>query len=104
MAEVVQFFPMDVVYKVVEGKAVINLYGKTADSGRIVVLDAFEPYFYVIPRAGADISEKIGKLSVENENGISFVTKTENVIKNFLRNFSKRYHTAKTDAIKRGNQ
>ena len=84
MAERVQFFPLDAVYKVVDGKAVINLYAKTADGKQIAVLDSsFEPYFYVIPK-DTNISEKIEKIKVEYENEANFVTKTEAVNKKFL--------------------
>ncbi|MBI2650775.1 hypothetical protein HYX04_05715, partial [Candidatus Woesearchaeota archaeon] len=85
MAEKVQFFPLDAAYKVVDGKAVINLYGRTSDGRQILILDSsFEPYFYVIPKDGIDISEKLEKIRVENADEISFVTKTEAVIKKFL--------------------
>ncbi len=85
MAEKVQFFPLDATYKVVEGKAVINLYGKAYDGKRICILDRnFEPYFYVIPKDSHNISDKIERIRVENENEPSFVTKTETVSKKFL--------------------
>ena len=85
MAEQVQFFPLDVVYKVVEGKAIINLYAKTTDGKQIAVLDSsFEPYFYVIPKDSINISEKIQKIRVENENESNFVTKIETLNKKFL--------------------
>ena len=77
MAENIQFFPMDATYKVIDGKAVINLYGRAIDGSQICVLDRnFEPYFYVIPRDGANISEKLDNIRIENDNEASFVTKT----------------------------
>ncbi len=85
MAETVQFFPLDAIYKVVDGKAVINLFGRTADGKQICILDAnFEPYFYVIPKDGVDISEKLKELRIQSNNTDSFVTKTETVVKKFL--------------------
>ncbi len=85
MAEKVQFFPLDATYKVQDGKAVINLYGRTLDGRRVTILDGnFEPYFYVIPKDNTGISEKIEKIRIENDNEVSFVTKTEIVIKKFL--------------------
>ena len=85
MPETIQFFPLDAIYKIVDGKAVINLYGKTTDGRQIIILDSnFDPYFYVIPKDGADISEKIKKIRIDNEKGSSYVTKTEIVTKKFL--------------------
>ena len=85
MAEKIQFFPLDANYKVDDGKAVIHLYGRAADGRQIYVLDrSFEPYFYVIPKDGVNISEKLEKIRIENADDVSFVTKTEAVIKKFL--------------------
>ena len=85
MPQKIQFFPLDATYKIVDGKAVINLYGRTNDGRQICVLDTnFKPYFYVIPKDSIDISEKLEKIRIENENGISFVERTETVLKKFL--------------------
>ncbi|MDP3765112.1 MAG: DNA-directed DNA polymerase [Nanoarchaeota archaeon] len=85
MAEKIGFFPLDVTYKVIDGKAVINLYGRTSDGTQICIVDGnFEPYFYVIPKDSINIGEKLDKLRIENENEIFFVTKTETVAKKFL--------------------
>lgn len=85
MAEKIQFFPLDITYKIQDGKAVINLYGRTADGRQICIVDSsFEPYFYVIPKDSANIGEKLEKIRVEHDNEISFVTKTEAVMKKFL--------------------
>ncbi|MBI4738049.1 hypothetical protein HY772_00525 [Candidatus Woesearchaeota archaeon] len=43
------FYPVDVTYKVIEGKARIYIYGKDVSGRQICVIDPnFEPYFYVI--------------------------------------------------------
>lgn len=85
MAEKIQFFPLDATYKVTEGKAAIVLFGKTIDGKQISVIDSnFEPYFYVVPKEGASIIEKLEKIRIENEDGVSFVTKAESIIKKFL--------------------
>ena len=82
MAEKVQFYPLDATYGIVNGKAVISLYGKTLDDKRICILDSsFEPYFYVIPKGGADISEKLEKIRIENNGSISSVSRTEKAIR-----------------------
>ncbi len=85
MAEKIQFFPLDVTYKIIDGKAAVVLYGKTLDGKQISITDSnFEPYFYVIPKDGANIIEKLEKIRIENENDVSFVTKAESIIKKFL--------------------
>ena len=84
MPEKIRFFPLDVTYRIVDGKAVINLYGRAADGRQVCVLDGnFEPYFYVIPK-DISIGAKIEKIRIEHENEICFVTKTESVSKKFL--------------------
>lgn len=85
MPEKIQFFPLDAAYKVQDGKAVINIYGRASDGRQITIIDSnFEPYFYLIPKDSVNISEKLEKIRIENENGVSFVAKTETVIKKFL--------------------
>lgn len=87
MAEKIQFFPLDATYKVIDGKAIINLYGRTPDGKQITILDGnFEPYFYVIPKDSLNISEKLEKIRIKNENEVSYVTKTEVTIKKYLGN------------------
>ena len=85
MSEKIQFFPLDASYKVQDGKAVINLYGRALDGRQLTVLDYnFEPYFYVIAKDGADISGKLEKIRVENENEVSFVARAEKVAEKFF--------------------
>ena len=85
MPETISFFPLDATYKVIEGKAVISLFGRTPDGKQLNVLDSnFEPYFYVIPMQNADLNEKLLKIRIESENEVVFVTKTENAVKKLL--------------------
>jgi len=75
-----QFYLLDISYKVVDGKPVIYLFGKTTDGQQICVLDdSFEPYFYVIPKSGADLKEKLMSISVEKEKESYQVTRVESV-------------------------
>ncbi len=84
MAEKIQFFPIDITYKLVENKAVICLFGRTADGKQICVTDdSFLPYFYVIPKKGVEIDDKISKLKVGEDKEISEVVKTERATKLF---------------------
>ena len=85
MAEKVQFFPLDVTYKVINDKAVIHLYGRTVDGEQICVIDDnFEPYFYVIAKKTQSVLEKLDKLRVERNKEVSIVAKTEVVNKKYL--------------------
>ena len=85
MPEKIRFFPLDIAYKVIDNKPVIHLYGRTENGPQICVLDdSFEPYFYVVAKEGAEIREKLEKLSVTQNNEISYVTKTELVSKEHL--------------------
>ncbi|MBI4143301.1 hypothetical protein HY487_00290, partial [Candidatus Woesearchaeota archaeon] len=85
MPETIQFYPFDVAYKVQDGKAVINLFGKTIEGRQLIVIDGnFEPYFYVIPRDGINIGEKLEKIRIGDENEAYYVTKTEAIIKRFV--------------------
>ncbi|MBU2561923.1 MAG: DNA-directed DNA polymerase [Nanoarchaeota archaeon] len=52
-----QFYPIDLTYKVVRGRAAVYMYGRTKDGKQIGVVDEdFEPYFYVVPKKGVSIS------------------------------------------------
>mgnify|MGYP001580647400 CR=1 FL=1 len=85
MGEKIRFFPLDAVYKIIDGKAVIHLFGRTEDGKQICILDEnFQPYFYVIPKQNANAREKIEKLTVERDNEIYSVTKAEIVEKTYF--------------------
>ncbi|MBW2976449.1 DNA-directed DNA polymerase [Candidatus Woesearchaeota archaeon] len=85
MADKVRFFPLDAMYKVMGDKPVIHLFGRTSDNKQICVLyDTFEPYFYVIPKEGFDISDELKSLEVERNNETSSVTGAETVKKRYL--------------------
>ena len=80
-----QFYPLDIQYKVIKGKPVIYLFGKTSDGQQICVLDdSFEPYFYVIPKQGADIKDKLLSISAEKDNELLHVTRVEFAKMKFL--------------------
>ncbi|MBW2971555.1 DNA-directed DNA polymerase [Candidatus Woesearchaeota archaeon] len=52
-----QFYPVDLTYKVVRGKPAVYIYGRTKDGKHIGVVDEdFEPYFYVVPKKGVSMS------------------------------------------------
>ena len=85
MGEKIRFFPLDAAYKIIDGKAVIHLFGRTEDGRQICILDEnFQPYFYAIPKQNANAKEKIEKLAVERDNETYSVTKAEIVEKTYL--------------------
>lgn len=93
MADKIRFFPLDITYKVIDEKPVIHLFGKTSDNKQICVLyDSFEPYFYVIPKNGFDISEELKNFKITQNNQTYSITKTETV--------KKRYKGRDVNAIK----
>jgi len=87
MAEKIQFFPLDITYKVMDDKPVTHLFGRTVDGKQVLILDdTFEPYFYVIPKKDIDVKEKLEQIAVEREDKTARVTKTEIVNKKYLGN------------------
>ncbi|MBW3002741.1 DNA-directed DNA polymerase [Candidatus Woesearchaeota archaeon] len=88
-----QFYLLDLSYKIVDGKPVIYLFGKTTEGQQICVLDdSFEPYFYVIPKSGADLKEKLLSISVEKDKESYQVTRVEPV--------KMRYFEKEVDALR----
>jgi len=85
MGDKIRFFPLDVMYKVIDEKPIIHLFGKTSDNKQICVLyDSFDPYFYVIPKQGSDIAEQLKNFKIERNNQTYTITKTEPIKKKFL--------------------
>lgn len=85
MGNKIRFFPLDATYKIIDGKVVIHLFGRTEDGKQICILDEnFQPYFYIIPKKGVNLKEKIEKLSVEKDNETFSVVKAETVKKVLL--------------------
>ena len=83
MADKIQFYPVYVSYKIVDGRAVIRLFGRTTDGKQICVLDKnFEPYFWIAPKEGkeADIEKKIKGVKKDD----SEVVRTEIHKKKFM--------------------
>lgn len=54
----VRFYPLEISYKVINGKAVVHLYGKTEEKKHVCVMDdSFEPYFWVVAESDAALSK-----------------------------------------------
>lgn len=85
MQEKIQFFPISIGYKVIDDHPVIHIYGKAIDGRHVLVLDyTFLPYFYVIPKKGADIREKLLKLELSQDGRVSRVLKAESMQKKLI--------------------
>ena len=87
-AEKVQFYPLDITYRIEDNKAKILLFGRTVNKEQICVIDEnFEPYFYVLLRDENNIDDfckKVIKISIEDNGREAKVTKTEVIEKKFL--------------------
>ncbi|HII65105.1 TPA: hypothetical protein HA280_06345 [Candidatus Woesearchaeota archaeon] len=86
MGETVRFFPYDITYRVVDGRAHIYLYGRAIDDGRriCVIDDSFEPYFYAVPKPGEDLQalkEKLLRISIEENGEALRVVRAEDINK-----------------------
>lgn len=90
MAEKIQFYIIDITYKIVEGKARIYLFGRTSEGKHICAIDdGYKPYFYTILENEDDAElfcEKVSKLNVETKFGKAIVTGTEITEKNLIGN------------------
>lgn len=79
----VQFFLTDISYRMMNGKPAVHLYGRTKD-GKVVCIhdEAFEPYFYVVPKEVDAARHELLALTV-TEKGQSFkVVRVEDARKN----------------------
>ncbi|MEK6949626.1 MAG: DNA-directed DNA polymerase, partial [Nanoarchaeota archaeon] len=85
MAEKTRFFPLDITYKEIDGKRVIHIFGKTEDKKQVCVLfEGFKPYFYVLPKKGYDISEKLNSFKVTRNGQQHSIVSSESLRKNYL--------------------
>ncbi|MDO8741020.1 MAG: DNA-directed DNA polymerase [Candidatus Woesearchaeota archaeon] len=84
----VQFFPIDIEYKVVNEKPVIYIFGRTIEGASICVKDSnFEPYFLIIAKRGTNkdsLRKKLEQIEIEGEERKYRITKTELINKKLL--------------------
>ncbi len=85
----IQFFPLEFSYETNnEGKAVIEIFGKTKDNKKIIAIDDnFDPYFYAVLNKNINpnkIIERIKKLKFEKEEKEIYVKDVILEKKNFL--------------------
>ena len=89
----IHFYPLDIKEKFLVDRSVIYLFGKTHDDQKLCVMDkSYLPYFYVVTKKDEDLSAKIKKIRLEDDNGSYFVTRTES--------HGLEYHGKKRDVIK----
>lgn len=84
----IQFYPLDISYKLENDSTKIYLYGRTIDNKQIAVVDKdFHPYFYAVLKDEKNIDnfcEKIKKIHVENNDRLAEAAKTEVVDKKIV--------------------
>ena len=81
----IKFYPLDATYKVIDGKPVIHLFGKTTDNKQICVLyDKFEPYFYIIQKWGFDLISKLKNLAIKKDNETITILNLEAIKKKYM--------------------
>jgi DNA polymerase I len=88
MPKKLTFYPFDIHYKEIEGKAAVFIYGRSTTGEQIIVLDdSFKPYFYAVLKEGSDADsfiKKIKEVSSEQKNYTASVTDARIVKKNLL--------------------
>lgn len=82
--KIIQFYPIDISYKIIDDKAQIHIFGKTKENQRICIIDqTFEPYFLIELKDKDKLSDaKTDFLNLEI-NDVK-ITKTELVEKKIL--------------------
>ena len=73
----IQFYPLDLQYRVVRDAPIVYIYGRTTTNEQVCVTDAsLEPYFYVVPKTReiAELQKKLMELKVDR-NGQSISPK-----------------------------
>lgn len=79
----IHFFPLDITYREVGGRAVVYMYGRTDKGEQICVKDSsFDPYFLVLPEQGA--AEQLKQVKVEKGGSSYHVTRVEPTKKKLL--------------------
>ena len=83
-----EFYPVDVTYKITEDKPVIYMFGRTKAGERICVIDErFMPYFYVLPKKGENtefLIDRLKRLESKKRDDYFRVIGAEFIDRNFL--------------------
>ena len=76
----IDFYLLDITYRVAENKPIIVLFARTLDGKRLIIEDdTFRPYFWIIPKPGQldNVQEKLTKLKIQNNAEVSEISRTE---------------------------
>lgn len=74
----VQFYLMDITYKIIDGKAIIYLFGRGTDGKQICLIDKnFKPYFYALVEGNVFLEKEIMSINVPMTGGAAFATNVE---------------------------
>lgn len=85
-----KFIPLDYDYRDIDGKAVVRIFGRSADGKRVCILDSCDAFFWVIPKQGLSgkeiekLGEKIKSVKTESAGRDVFIERVEICEKNFL--------------------
>ena len=84
----IQFYPLDMAYKVRDNKPVIYIFGRAVDGKTITVIDdSFRPYFWVIPKHdSSEFMKSVEGLSEKDGDTVLSVTGSEKAKKDYLGN------------------
>ncbi len=80
----IYFFPLDIDFEIRDNQTIVRLFGVTRDKKRIVVLDKFSPFLYIVPEQDANIDKlktEIKFTDFEAKTGRSFKAKSVNLEK-----------------------
>ena len=87
---IIEFFPLDVTYKEVNGKPIIYLFGRTKKGEQVCIKDSsFKPYFKVICEPEA--LDKIKEVEAKKNNELFKVTDIEEIQTNLIEKPTKAY-------------
>lgn len=82
--EKIQFYLLDLTYRIVNNRAQICIFGKKGDS-KVTLYDLdFRPYFYIIPKDTKSVTDKLKTLKIEKRDITASVTSTETAKKQYL--------------------
>src|SRR3989338_9435722 len=82
------FYPIEATYRIIDGKAVIFLIGRSGEGGHVIVADnTFPPYFYIklkVQRESTVLMKRLLDFKLEDEKGGAFFTHIEPITKIYL--------------------
>ena len=83
----IEFIPLDYDHVDVNSKAIIRIFGRTADGKRCCILDSCDAFFWLLPKKGVDLEKyasKVEKIKVEHAGRTASVKDVKILEKNYL--------------------